>query len=65
MAVPFVRVLDADLVREATRNDLIFGSSTRLRAIPEVSAADGEETFVHDFVDARGKVMWLDRFDPE
>ena len=51
---------------EATRFDLIFGSNSRLRAASEVyGSADGEETFVRDFVDAWGKVMHLDRFDLE
>ncbi|MFB6119304.1 catalase/peroxidase HPI [Halosegnis sp.] len=50
----------------ATRADLIFGSNARLRAIAEVyAAADDEEQFVQDFVDAWGKVMRLDRFDLE
>jgi catalase-peroxidase len=50
----------------ATRIDLVFGSNARLRAIAEVYGADdGEETFVHDFVDAWSKVMQLDRFDLE
>jgi catalase-peroxidase len=49
-----------------TRVDLIFGSHSRLRALAEVyAAADGEEQFVHDFVDAWQKVMQLDRFDLE
>jgi catalase-peroxidase len=48
----------------ATRADLIFGSNARLRAIAEVyAAADGEERFVHDFVDAWHGVMTRDRFD--
>jgi catalase-peroxidase len=48
----------------ATRVDLIFGSNSRLRTIAEVyGAGDGEEKFVHDFVDAWAKVMHLDRFD--
>jgi catalase-peroxidase len=47
-----------------TRVDLIFGSHSRLRALAEVyAAADGEEQFVHDFVNAWQKVMQLDRFD--
>jgi catalase-peroxidase len=51
---------------EATRADLVFGSNARLRAIAEVyGAEDGEEQFVHDFVDAWSKVMRLDRFDLE
>jgi catalase-peroxidase len=49
---------------EATRFDLIFGSNARLRAVADVyGAADGEEQFVEDFVDAWSKVMRLDRFD--
>ena len=48
----------------ATRVDLIFGSNSRLRTIAEVyGAGDGEEKFVHDFVNAWAKVMNLDRFD--
>jgi len=51
---------------EATRNDLIFGSNSRLRAIAEVYASETEEeAFVGDFVDAWAKVMRLDRFDLE
>ncbi|MDX1408242.1 MAG: peroxidase family protein, partial [Saprospiraceae bacterium] len=47
-----------------SRVDLIFGSDSELRALAEVYAsADGEEQFVHDFVDAWAKVMDLDRFD--
>jgi len=49
---------------EATRFDLVFGSNSRLRAIAEIYGADdGEEQFVHDFVDAWHKVMTNDRFD--
>ncbi|MFW6449151.1 MAG: peroxidase family protein, partial [Halobacteriota archaeon] len=49
---------------EATRFDLIFGSNARLRTLADAYAAeDGEEMFVHDFVDAWHKVMTLDRFD--
>ncbi|WP_200531359.1 catalase/peroxidase HPI [Halorubrum sp. LN27] len=48
----------------ATRFDLIFGSNSRLRAVSEIyGAADGEEQFVDDFVDAWSKIMKLDRFD--
>ncbi len=47
-----------------TRNDLIFGSNSVLRAYAEVYAsADGKEKFVQDFVVAWTKVMNLDRFD--
>jgi catalase-peroxidase len=48
----------------ATPVDLMFGSSSELRAIAEVYAeADGQDKFVRDFVDAWTKVMSLDRFD--
>jgi catalase-peroxidase len=48
----------------ATRVDLVFGSSSQLRAVAEVyGSADAEEKFVHDFVAAWSKVMNLDRFD--
>ncbi|MEY2583130.1 MAG: catalase-peroxidase, partial [Ilumatobacteraceae bacterium] len=47
-----------------TRVDLIFGSSSELRALAEVYASsDAEQKFVRDFVAAWGKVMNLDRFD--
>ncbi len=53
-----------ELVWEASRIDLVFGSNARLRAIAEVyGSEDGEEQFVYDFVDAWEKVMQLDRFD--
>ncbi|MEF8857067.1 MAG: peroxidase family protein, partial [Haloplanus sp.] len=55
-----------ELEWEATRFDLVFGSNARLRTIAEVYGGDdGEEQFVHDFVDAWQKVMQLDRFDLE
>lgn len=48
----------------ATPVDLIFGSSSELRAVAEVYASnDGKEKFVNDFVTAWTKVMNLDRFD--
>ena len=48
----------------ATPVDLVFGSNSELRAVAEVyAAADGEDKFVQDFVDAWVKVMQLDRFD--
>ena len=49
---------------QATPVDLIFGSSSELRAIAEVYASDdAKEKFVKDFIDAWVKVMQLDRFD--
>ncbi|MGB8383778.1 MAG: peroxidase family protein, partial [Dermatophilaceae bacterium] len=48
----------------ATAVDLVFGSSSQLRAIAEVYACDDAQgKFVADFVAAWGKVMNLDRFD--
>ena len=47
-----------------TRVDLVFGSSSQLRAIAEVYGCDdAQEAFVRDFVAAWNKVMNLDRFD--
>ncbi len=47
-----------------TRNDLIFGSNSVLRAYAEVYAsADGKQKLVNDFVAAWTKVMNADRFD--
>jgi catalase-peroxidase len=44
--------------------DLLFGSSSQLRALAEVYAcSDSEQAFVKDFVAAWNKVMNLDRFD--
>jgi len=49
---------------KATPVDLIFGSSSELRAIAEVYASDdADKKFVNDFVQAWVKVMQLDRFD--
>ncbi len=48
----------------ASRVDLIFGSSSQLRALAEVHACDDAQPgFVRDFVAAWTKVMNLDRFD--
>ena len=48
----------------ATPVDLIFGSSSELRAVAEVYAFDNsKERFVNDFVKAWTKVMQNDRFD--
>jgi len=47
-----------------TRNDLVFGSNSILRAVAEVyGCADAEKKFVKDFVAAWDKVMMADRFD--
>lgn len=48
----------------ATPVDLIFGSSSELRAVTEAYAFDNaQERFVKDFVNAWVKVMQADRFD--
>jgi len=48
----------------ATPVDLIFGSSSELRAVAEAYASeDGKKQFMDDFVAAWTKVMSLDRFD--
>ncbi len=47
-----------------TRNDLVFGSNSQLRAISEIyGSSDSSERFVKAFVAAWAKVMDLDRFD--
>ncbi len=47
-----------------TRVDLVFGSSSQLRALAEVyGSLDAEKKFIRDFVAAWNKVMNLDRFD--
>jgi catalase-peroxidase len=47
-----------------TRDDLVFGSNSQLRAIAEVyGSSDAQGKFIHDFVAAWSKVMNLDRFD--
>ncbi|AST89829.1 MULTISPECIES: catalase/peroxidase HPI [Sutcliffiella] len=53
-----------EVVKTATRFDLIFGSNSVLRAIAEVYAQeDNQEKFVRDFISAWVKVMNADRFD--
>ncbi len=51
-------------VFRATRNDLVFGSNSQLRAVAEVYAgSDGQSRFVRDFVAVWDKVMMSDRYD--
>ena len=53
-----------DVVRSATRADLVFGSNSQLRAICEVYASDdANEKFTSDFISAWNKVMNADRFE--
>nr|WP_232506181.1 catalase/peroxidase HPI [Microlunatus flavus] len=47
-----------------TRNDLVFGSNSELRAVAEVYASDdAADKFVGDFARAWSKVMMADRWD--
>ncbi|AZB44697.1 catalase/peroxidase HPI [Bacillus sp. FJAT-42376] len=53
-----------EVLRTATRFDLLFGSNSELRALAEVYAQDdNQEKFVRDFIAAWVKVMDADRFD--
>ncbi|MDP4552149.1 catalase/peroxidase HPI [Alkalihalobacillus macyae] len=53
-----------ELVRSASRVDLVFGSNSILRSYAEVYAQeDNKEKFVRDFVSAWVKIMNADRFD--
>ena len=53
-----------ELVRKATRVDLVFGSNSVLRSLAEVYAQDdNKQKFVLAFVAAWVKVMNADRFD--
>nr|WP_245411573.1 catalase/peroxidase HPI [Alkalicoccus urumqiensis] len=55
-----------NVVRTATRVDLVLGSHSVLRAISEVYAQDdNKEKFVNDFINTWVKVMNADRFDLE
>jgi catalase-peroxidase len=55
---------DGEVRWTGTRNDLVFGSNSELRAVAEIYAENGsEEKFVRDFVKAWDKVMNLDRYD--
>ncbi|TDL30819.1 catalase/peroxidase HPI [Jeotgalibacillus sp. S-D1] len=53
-----------EVVRTATRFDLVFGSNSILRSLAEVYAQDdNKEKFARDFAAAWVKVMNADRFD--
>ena len=55
-----------EVLRRASRADLVFGSNSQLRAIAEVYAQDdNEDKFKADFIAAWNKVMNADRFDLE
>ena len=56
--------VSGDLKWTGTRNDLVFGSNSILRAISDVYASsDAGAKFVNDFAAAWAKVMDADRFD--
>ena len=51
------------VIRTASRTDLVFGSNSELRAIAEVYAQDdNNEKFLTDFIGAWTKVMEADLF---
>ena len=53
-----------EVLRRASRTDLVFGSNSQLRAIAEVYAQDDNaEKFKSDFISVWTKVMNADRFD--
>ncbi len=53
-----------EVVRTASRVDLVFGSNSQLRSLAEVYASDdANDKFVNDFIAAWNKVMNADRFD--
>ena len=56
--------LTHQVLRSASRTDLVFGSNSELRAIVEVYAADdGKEKLLNDFIAVWNKIMNADRFD--
>ncbi len=53
-----------EVIRRASRTDLVFGSNSQLRAIAEVYAQnDNSDKFKVDFISAWTKIMNNDRFD--
>ena len=53
-----------EIVRFASRCDLVFGSNSELRALAELySQDDNNEKFINDFIAVWVKIMNLDRFD--
>ncbi|WP_182377016.1 catalase/peroxidase HPI [Nocardioides sp. WS12] len=60
----FTATTESGATWTGSRNDLVFGSNSELRALAEVYASDdAKEKFVNDFVAAWVKVMDADRFD--
>jgi catalase-peroxidase len=53
-----------EVVRTASRVDLVFGSNSQLRSLAEVYASDdANDKFINDFIAAWNKIMNADRFD--
>jgi len=53
-----------EVIRTASRTDLVFGSNSELRAIVEVYAQDDNNAkFISDFIQVWNKIMDADRFD--
>ena len=53
-----------EVIRTASRTDLVFGSNSELRAIVEVYAQDdNNDKFITDFINVWNKIMNADRFD--
>ena len=56
--------ISGEILRRASRTDLVFGSNSQLRAIAEVYAQDDNQNkFKSDFIAVWTKVMNADRFD--
>ena len=56
--------INEEVLRRASRTDLVFGSNSQLRAIAEVYAQDDNQNkFKADFITAWTKIMNADRFD--
>ena len=56
--------VSGEVIRTASRVDLVFGSNSQLRSLAEVYASDdANDKFVNDFIAAWNKVMNADRFD--
>ena len=56
--------VSGEVIRTASRVDLVFGSNSQLRSLAEVYASDdANDKFIDDFITAWNKVMNADRFD--
>jgi len=56
--------VSGEVIRTASRVDLVFGSNSQLRSLAEVYASDDAgDKFKNDFIAAWNKVMNADRFD--